>query len=50
MSETLQGQEDVLCHMDNVPIFGQNQQENDSRLHSALQRIQAAGLMLNPDK
>ena len=37
-------------HMDDVLIFGQNQQEHDSRLHSALQCIQAAGLTLNPDK
>ena len=50
MSEILQGQEGVLCHMDDVLIFGKNQQEHDSRLHSALQCIQAAGLTLNPDK
>ena len=50
MSEILQGQEGVLCHMDDVLIFGQNQQEHDSRLHSALQCIQAAGLTLNSDK
>ena len=50
MSEILQGQEGVLCHMDDVLIFGQNQQEHDSRLHSVLQCIQAAGLTLNPNK
>ena len=50
MSEILQGQEGVLCHMDDVLIFGKNQQEHDSRLHSALQRIQTTGLTLNPDK
>ena len=50
MSEILEGQEGVLCHMDDVLIFGQNQEEHDSRLHSALQRVQAAGVTLNPDK
>ena len=50
MSEILEGQEWVLCHMDDVLIFGQNQEEHDSRLHSALQHIQAAGVTLNPDK
>ena len=30
MSEILQGQEGILCHMDDVLIFGQNQQEHDS--------------------
>ena len=50
MSEILEGQEGSLCHMDDVLIFGQNQEEHDSRLHSALQRVQAAGVTLNPDK
>ena len=49
MNEILQGQ-DVLCHMDDVLIFGHNQHKHNSLLHSALQRIQAAVLMLNPDK
>ena len=50
MSEILKGQEGVLCHMGDVLIFGQNQQEHDSRLSSALKRVQAAGLTLNPNK
>ena len=49
MSEILQGQEGILCHTDDILIFGQNQQKHDSRLHSA-QCVQAAGLMMNPDK
>ena len=36
--------------MDNVIIFGQNQQEHDSWLHSALQCTRAAGLTLTPNK
>ena len=36
--------------MDDVLIFGQNQQEHDSRLHSALQCVQAAGLTVTPNK
>ena len=50
MSEILEGQEGVLCHMDDVLIFGRNQVEHDARLHSALQRVQEAGLTLNQDK
>ena len=50
MNEILAGQEGVLCHMDDVLIFGQDQQEHDSRLHAALQKIQEAGATLNPEK
>ena len=50
MGEILEGQEGVLCHMDDVLIFGRNQLEHDTRLHSALQRVQEAGLTLNQDK
>ena len=50
MSAILDGHEGVLCHMDDVIIFGKNQQEHDSRLHAALKTIQAAGVTLNKDK
>ena len=50
MNEILAGPEGVLCHMDDVLIFGQDQQEHDSRLQAALQKIQEAGTMLNPEK
>ena len=50
MNEILAGQEGVLCHMDNILIFGQDQKEHDARLHAALGKIQEAGATLNPDK
>ena len=50
METTLAGQEGVLCHMDDVLIFGQTQHEHDARLHAALQKIQAAGTTLNLEK
>ena len=50
MNEILEGQEGVLCHMDNVLIFGRNQQEHDACLHSVLSKIQEAGATLNPEK
>lgn len=37
----------VLCHMDNVLIYGHTQQDHDSRLHKALRMIQKAGVTLN---
>ena len=50
MEAILEGQEGVLCHMDDVLIFGQTQQEHDTRLHAALQKIKSAGVTLNEEK
>ena len=50
METILAGQEGVLCHMDDVLIFGQTQQEHDTRLHAVLQKIQSTGATLNKDK
>ena len=36
--------------MDDILIFGQDQEEHDARLHAALGKIQEAGATLNPDK
>ena len=36
--------------MDDVLVFGKNQQEHDSRLQKVLKRIETAGATLNPDK
>ena len=44
------GQEGVLCHLDDVLIFGRTQRERDTHLHAALQKIQSAGVTLNAGK
>ena len=36
--------------MDDVLVFGQNYEEHDVRLDTALRRIQAAGATLNKEK
>ena len=46
MNEILAGQEGVLCHMDDILIFGQDQKEHAA----ALGKIQEASATLNPDK
>lgn len=33
----------ILCHMDDVLIFGSNQEEHDTCLHKVLPRIRSAG-------
>jgi hypothetical protein len=50
MNEIFTDQEGVLCHMDDILIFGQTQEEHDARLRRALQTLESAGVTLNPDK
>ena len=47
MDEILSGLDGILCHMDNVLIFGSSQGAHDCRLQAALQRI---GVTLKPNK
>ena len=50
MCTILEGLEGVLCHMDDVLIFGATRQEHDARLTAALKRIEAARATLNSEK
>ncbi|CAC5390626.1 unnamed protein product [Mytilus coruscus] len=47
MSETVEGYQGVLCHMDDVLVFGSSQEEHDERLEKILEAIGKAGLTLN---
>lgn len=47
MSNILTGLKGVVCHMDDVLVFGSNQAEHDSNLLAVLQRIKSAGATLN---
>lgn len=40
----------VLCHFDDVIIFGKNVEEHDSRLKQVLYKLLKAGWTLNADK
>ena len=50
MGELLEGLEGVVCLMDEVLIFGRDQQEHDARLIEVLERIQSAGVTFNAEK
>ena len=50
MSAIFFGQDSALCHMDDVFIFGKDQEEHNTHLHAALTKIRSAGVTLNPDK
>ena len=50
MGHILEDMEGVLCQTDDVLVFGKSQAEHDTRVTAVLNRIQAAGATLNPDK
>ena len=50
MSKLLDGLEGVVCLMDDVLIFGVTTAEHDIRLIKVLERLQSAGVTLNPTK
>ena len=50
MSEILQGLKGVVCLVDDILVYGTNQEEHDTHLMSALLRIKEAGLTLSKDK
>ena len=50
MSELLTGLKGVLCHMDDILVFGRDQAEHDSRLTAVLTCIEATEATLNPHK
>ena len=40
----------VLCHIDDILIYGEDTAEHESRLQATLKRIQSAGITLNEGK
>ena len=50
MNDILAEMEGVLCHMDDVLIFGSTAAEHDARLNEVLRRVEAAGATLNKEK
>ena len=50
MNDILAEMEGVLCHMDDVLIFGCTEAEHDVRLNEVLRRVEAAGATLNKEK
>ena len=46
MSEILQGLQGVVCLVDDILVFGNTQEEHNTHLRAALQRIKEAGLTL----
>jgi len=47
MNNVLSDLPGVLCHVDDVLVYGKDSAEHESRLQATLRRIQAAGITLN---
>ena len=50
MNEVLLGLPGVLCHIDDILIYGKDTAKHKSRLQATLKRIQSAGITLNEGK
>ncbi|UYV76763.1 K02A2.6-like [Cordylochernes scorpioides] len=50
MSNLLESQSGVKCHMDDIVIWGATQEEHDERLRCVLKKLQDSGLTLNKEK
>ena len=50
MSRILEGVEGVVCQIDDVLVYGSNQDDHDSRLNAVLERMERAGVTLNLEK
>jgi len=50
MNSLLEGLQGVLCVLDDILIFGKNQQEHDSRLDTVFTRLSSSGITLNSAK
>ena len=50
MAEVIEGLEGVICHRDNLLVWGTDQEQHDIRLHAVLQRLETAGITLNVGK
>ena len=50
LSRIMTGLEGILCLMDDVLVFGKNNEQHNERLAQVMERIQKAGVTLNPSK
>ncbi|XP_049275476.1 uncharacterized protein K02A2.6-like [Rhipicephalus sanguineus] len=50
MGQVLCGQEGVVCHMDDVLIWGATQAQHDERLRAVMDRLRTSGITLNREK
>ncbi|KAJ8340717.1 hypothetical protein SKAU_G00353500 [Synaphobranchus kaupii] len=47
MTQMLEGCDGVLCHADDILVYGRDQEEHNKRLHRVLKKLEEEGLTLN---
>ncbi|XP_030204757.1 uncharacterized protein K02A2.6-like [Gadus morhua] len=50
MAEVIDGLDGVVCHIDDLLVWGKDQEQHDARLHALLKKLEQAGVTLNADK
>uniref|UniRef100_A0A8C5D510 Gypsy retrotransposon integrase-like protein 1 n=1 Tax=Gouania willdenowi TaxID=441366 RepID=A0A8C5D510_GOUWI len=50
VTEVTAGLEGVVCHMDDILVWGSTMEQHDKRLHAVLERAEKAGVTLNMSK
>ena len=50
MNHILEGLDGVECNIDDILIYGTNQEEHDQKLKAVLCRLNDANVTLSPDK
>ncbi len=50
MESILEGVEEVRCHIDDILVYGKNQEEHDAHMRVALSRLRGANITLNKEK
>ena len=50
MNRVLEGLEDVVCQIDDILVYGPQQEAHDFRLDAVLERLEKAGVTLNREK
>lgn len=46
MAEDIEGLEGVVYHIDDLLVWGRDQEEHDTRLHTVIQRVEKAGIIM----
>ena len=50
MNNILSGLAGVLCHVDDILVFGKDAEEHEARLQDVFRKLQVVGVALNKDK
>ena len=50
MKKILEGLDGIVCHMDDILVFGANETEHNAHLEKVLTRLLSHNVTLNPEK